>query len=137
MTIRRTALQGTLAVCLAIPIVAEARYPRGNRGGYVNTPFGMVNMNSPEWRMSGGNIAVYQQLVQQRMMLQQQRATMKMQQQSMRQARAAGKKQGRRKARANNVQGSGPVSDVTSLSPSGKKRGKASAAETSLKDENE
>ena len=53
----------------------------GRRGGPVMTPFGeLYNTNSPEWRASGGNPLVYQQLVEQKMLMRQQQQELKQQQ---------------------------------------------------------
>lgn len=59
--------------------VAEAG-GRG-RGGAVMTPFGeLYNTNSPEWRASGGNPLVYQQIIEQKMLMRQQQQELKQQQ---------------------------------------------------------
>ena len=45
----------------------------------VRTPYGSANMNSPEWKHSGGDFRVYQQIMQQKQMMLQQQAMMKQQ----------------------------------------------------------
>ena len=58
------------------------------------TPFGPVyNTNSPEWRQAGGNPIVYQQIMEQKMMMQQQQMYMKQQQLYMKQQQQAAKGQ--------------------------------------------
>ena len=48
------------------------------------TPFGPAyNTGSPEWKQSGGNIFVYQQLMEQKMFAQQQQLMLKQQQQML------------------------------------------------------
>jgi hypothetical protein len=65
---------------LAIPSMSHAQGGRYGRSGVVYGPDGaLYNTRSPEWRMSGGNIFVYQQLMEQKMMLQQQRLMMRQQ----------------------------------------------------------
>lgn len=74
-----------LAVFVLAPRPVEARgYGRG--GGMVNTPFGSFRMNSPEYRMAGGNPFLAQQIRQERMMMQYQMQMMKQQQRYMQQA---------------------------------------------------
>ncbi len=78
---------------LAIPSTSRAQYGRYGRSGIVYGPDGpLYNTRSPEWRMSGGNIFVYQQLMQQKMMMQQQRLMIRQQQMQMRQAQQAARK---------------------------------------------
>ena len=74
---KRIGLLALLAALTSIPGVSDAGGYR--RGGIVRTPFGSANMNSPEWKMSGGDFRVYQQLMQQKQMMLQQRAMMKQQ----------------------------------------------------------
>jgi len=74
-----------IAVPLLVPSLTLARgYGRssGRNSGMVYTQFGPMNTRSPEYQMSGGNPAVYQQLVQQRMMMQQQQMLMQQQMKS-------------------------------------------------------
>jgi hypothetical protein len=69
-----------LGVLAAIPSSAEAQGRRSRRGGVVQGPDGpLYDTRSPEWRMSGGNIFVYEQLMEQKMMLRQQQMMMKQQ----------------------------------------------------------
>ena len=76
------------AVLLAIPLPSQAQWGRYGRSGVVQGPDGVLyNTRSPEWRMSGGNIYVYQQLVQQKMLLQQQRLMLRQQRQQQALAR--------------------------------------------------
>jgi hypothetical protein len=72
---------GLAVILAAAPSVASARGPRG---GVVNSPFGaMYNTNSPEWKQSGGNPMVYEQIMAQKAMMQQQQAMIKQQQMYM------------------------------------------------------
>ena len=76
-----------LALLLAAPQAVLAQYGR-YRGGVVWGPDGpLYDTRSPEWRMSGGNIFVYQELMQQKRWLQQQKQTIKQQQLVARQMR--------------------------------------------------
>ena len=72
---RRLGLMAFLAASTIIAGVADAGGYR--RGGIVRTPYGSANMNSPEWKRSGGDFRVYQRLMQQKQMMLQQRAMMK------------------------------------------------------------
>ena len=77
IAMRRIGLMVLLAASTFLPGVADARgWPRG---GIVRTPYGSANMNSPEWKQSGGDFRVYQQIMQQKQMMLQQRAMMKQQ----------------------------------------------------------
>lgn len=68
-----------LLVFAVVPTAAEARGPRG---GMVVSPFGpMYDNSSPEFRAAGGDLEVYQQLMQQKLMMQQYQQMMKMQKQ--------------------------------------------------------
>ena len=63
---------------LAIPSTSQAQGRGYGRFGVVQGPDGpLYDTRSPEWRMSGGNIFVYEQLVEQKMMLQQQKFMMR------------------------------------------------------------
>jgi len=78
---------------LAIPSTSQAQGRRYGRSGVVYGPDGpLYDTRSPEWRMSGGNIFVYEQLVEQKMMLQQQKLMMRQQQMQMRQVQQAARK---------------------------------------------
>jgi hypothetical protein len=78
-----------LGFVLVASLTAEARPPRG---GSVQSPFGEVyNTRSPEWKAAGGNILVYQQLMEQKLLLQQQQTMLKQQQQLQKQAKATAK----------------------------------------------
>jgi hypothetical protein len=81
-----------IAASTFIPGVADAGGYR-RWGGTVTTPFGSANMNSPEWRQSGGDFRVYQQIMQQKQMMLQQQAMMKQQQAFLRQQKKAGNAQ--------------------------------------------
>jgi hypothetical protein len=72
---------GLLALAGAFAItVGEAQAGRP-RGGVVMTPFGpLYNTNSAEWKNSGGNPILYQQLMEQKMLLQQQQMYLHQQQ---------------------------------------------------------
>ena len=67
---------------LATPSVAQAQGRGYGRSGVVYGPDGpLYDTRSPEWRMSGGNIFVYEQLVQQKIMLQRQKLMLRQQRQ--------------------------------------------------------
>jgi len=67
---------------LAIPSTSQAQDRRYGWSGVVQGPDGpLYDTRSPEWRMSGGNIFVYEQLVEQKTMLQQQKLMMRQQRQ--------------------------------------------------------
>src|SRR3954470_15912436 len=63
--------------CLAGPLTL-ALFPcstqaQGRRAGIVQSPFGpLYDTRSPEWRMAGGDMMLYQQIMEQKMMLRQQ-----------------------------------------------------------------
>jgi hypothetical protein len=83
-----------LGLILAAPQAALAQYGR-YRGGVVWGPDGpLYDTRSPEWRMSGGNIYVYQELMQQKVLLQQQKLMMRQQQQMARQMKQAARNGG-------------------------------------------
>jgi hypothetical protein len=76
-----------LGLVLAAPQVVLAQYGR-YRGGVVWGPDGpLYDTRSPEWRMSGGNIFVYQELMRQKLLLQQQKLRLRQQQLVARQMR--------------------------------------------------
>jgi len=78
---------------LATPSTSQAQGGRYGRSGVVYGPDGpLYDTRSPEWRMSGGNIFVYQQLLEQKLMLRQQKLMMKQQQMQMRQMQLAARK---------------------------------------------
>lgn len=87
---------GLIAVAGLVGLASTAE-ARGPRGGNVVGPDGVLyNTNSPEWRSSGGNMIVYQQIIQQKMFLQQQQMMIKQQQQfdKMQKLQAKGKATG-------------------------------------------
>ncbi len=71
-----------LTALIALPDDAQAgRRRRFRRGGPVYSAYGMLyNTNSREWRMAGGNLTLYYQIVQREALLRQQRAMLKQQQ---------------------------------------------------------
>ncbi len=70
-----------LGVLAAFPCSTQAQWRGYGRGGVVQGPDGpLYDTRSPEWRMSGGNIFVYQQIMEQKMLLRQQQMMMKQQQ---------------------------------------------------------
>jgi len=89
---KRVGLLALIAASTFIPGVADARGYRGG-GGTVTTQFGSANMNSPEWKQSGGDFRVYQQIMEQKQMMLQQRAIMKQQEAYLKQQKKAGKAQ--------------------------------------------
>jgi len=107
-----------LAVLAGLALVPSLAFARGygRSGGYINTPFGQMNTRSPEYKMSGGNPLVYQEIMQQKMMMQQQQMMMKQQQKYMQQMQKLAKQQ------KNNPQPSTPISNVNSLSSKKKKK---------------
>ena len=73
-------------VLAAFPSSTQAQWRRYGRGGVVQGPDGpLYDTRSPEWRMSGGNIFVYQQLMEEKMLLRQQQMMLKQQQMMTRQ----------------------------------------------------
>jgi hypothetical protein len=110
---RRMSLLAAVAALALIPLVAQARGYR--RGGYVITPYGRMNTNSPEYRMAGGNPMVYQQLMQQKLMMQRQQMLMKQQLKYMQQMQKKQKSQSDQPTQQLD-------SNVTSLAPSKKKK---------------
>ena len=66
-----------LGVLAAFPCSTQAQWRGYGRGGVVQGPDGpLYDTRSPEWRMSGGNIFVYQQIMEQKMLLRQQQMMM-------------------------------------------------------------
>ena len=97
-----------------------ARGGRGARGGVVMGPYGpLYDTRSPEWRMSGGNIFAYQQIMQAKMELQREQFMLKQMQQAQKlqdaQTKSKGKNgsgsqtQGQTNARALQPQSNQPV----------------------------
>jgi hypothetical protein len=81
-------LAGLLLLAL-FPCTTQAQ---GRRAGIVQSPFGpLYDTRSPEWRMAGGDMMLYQQIMEQKMMLRQQQWFMKQQQLLMKQEKT-GKK---------------------------------------------
>jgi hypothetical protein len=98
---------GCLAGMLAlVPCTTQAQ---GRRYGVVQSPFGpLYDTRSPEWRMAGGDMMLYEQIMEQRMMLQQQQMLMKQQQMMLKQQKDAKKgTQSGASANANNPNGFG------------------------------
>jgi len=92
VAMKRIALLALVAASTLIPGLAHAGgWRRG--GGVVSTPYGSANMNSPEWKLSGGNFGLYQQIMLQKQMMLQQQAMMKQQQAFLRQQKKAGNAQ--------------------------------------------
>src|SRR5437763_15918940 len=72
-----------------VPCTAQAQ---GRRSGVVQSPFGpLYDTRSPEWRMAGGDMMLYQQNMEQKMMLRQQQLFMKQQQLLMKQQKSGRK----------------------------------------------
>jgi hypothetical protein len=86
IAMRRIGLSVLLAASTFLWGVAAAGWPRG---GIVRTPYGSANMRSPEWKQSGGDFRVYQQIVHQKQMMLQQKAMIKQQQAILRQQKKA------------------------------------------------
>src|SRR3954468_15408224 len=84
-------------LCLCCLVGLLTLYPcttraQGRRAGIVQSPFGpLYDTRSPEWRMAGGDMMLYQQIMEQKMMLRQQQWFMKQQQLLMKQQKS-GKK---------------------------------------------
>lgn len=85
----RTRLTITLlcGIVLAATSTADAQWGRGRyRGGVVMGPYGpLYDTRSPEWRMSGGNIWVYQELMEAKMQRQQEQLMLRQMQQAAQQ----------------------------------------------------
>ena len=71
VAMRRISLLALITAAILVPSVTSSR--RTGAGGMVPTPYGSANMNSPEWKRSGGDFRVYQRLMQQKQMMLQQR----------------------------------------------------------------
>src|SRR5437763_10208444 len=70
-----------------VPCTAQAQ---GRRSGVVQSPFGpLYDTRSPEWRMAGGDMMLYEQIMEQRMMLREQQMWMKQQQMMLKQQKNA------------------------------------------------
>jgi hypothetical protein len=83
---------GCLAGLFMLALFPCTTQAQGRRSGIVQSPFGpLYNTRSPEWRMAGGDMMLYQQIMQQKMMLRQQQMYMKQQQLLMKQQKS-GKK---------------------------------------------
>ncbi|WP_254054061.1 hypothetical protein [Singulisphaera sp. GP187] len=123
MGIRRFGLLAVLALFAMVPSLAMAR-GYGRSGGTINTPFGSMNTNSPEYKMAGGNPYVYQELMEEKMLMQQQMMMLKQQQQYMKQMQ----KNAKNNKGNTNLQPVTPVSTVTSLAPRKKKKKKSVTA---------
>jgi hypothetical protein len=78
-----------LAGVLSLGLFPCASQAQGRRSGIVQSPFGpLYDTRSPEWRMAGGDMMMYQQIMEQKMMLRQQQMFMKQQQMLMRQQKS-------------------------------------------------
>ena len=77
-------LIGLIAVTVLIGAMPTLSFARPPRNGTVMTPFGSAyDTGSPEWKQSGGNIFVYQQLMEQKAYQQQQMMLLKQHQQML------------------------------------------------------
>jgi hypothetical protein len=86
--VRKLTGLAAVAAFLVVSGLAEARPPRT---GTVMTPFGPVyDTGSPEWKMSGGNPFVYEQIMEQKMMMLQQQMLLKQQQMLLKQQKGKG-----------------------------------------------
>jgi hypothetical protein len=75
------AAMATAVVLALMPGLVVAGRPRS---GVVVSPFGPIyNTNSPEWKMAGGNPLIYEQIMEEKMLMQQQQMLLKQQQQMM------------------------------------------------------
>lgn len=88
-------LKALLPLSLLVVLLGTtpAHAQRGQmRGGKVYTPYGLAyDTASPEWRMAGGDLQVYQQIVAQKAMMKQQQAMIAQQRRYLAQQRAAEK----------------------------------------------
>jgi len=81
-----------VAVLFVLALFPCTTQAQGRRSGIVQSPFGpLYDTRSLEWRMAGGDMMLYQQIMQQRMMLRQQQMFLKQQQLLMKQQKS-GKK---------------------------------------------
>lgn len=69
-------LCGLVLLVAILGSTSDAKAQRRGRGGPAMTPYGPVAnpTQSPEWRQAGGNPMIYQQLIEQKMMVAQQKA---------------------------------------------------------------
>jgi hypothetical protein len=87
-------MKSKLGLCCLAGLLTLALFPsssqaQGRRGGMVQSPFGpLYDTRSPEWRMAGGDMMLYQQIMEQKMMLRQQQMFMKQQQLLMKQQKS-------------------------------------------------
>jgi len=90
---RRFSLLAMLVGLLAVPSAAQAQH-RGNRNAPAMTPYGPVYnpTQTPEWRQAGGNYAVWQQIMMQKMAAQEQAAFQKELAQYQKMLKAQGQK---------------------------------------------
>jgi hypothetical protein len=91
----RTWLTIALLCGLALASTSTAHAQRGRgryRGGVVMGPDGpLYDTRSPEWRMSGGNIWLYQELMEEKMEREQEQLMLRQMQQTARQQKNQGK----------------------------------------------
>jgi hypothetical protein len=81
-----------LAGLLTLALFPCSTQAQGRRAGIVQSPFGpLYDTRSPEWRMAGGDMMLYQQIMEQKMMLRQQQMFMKQQQLLMKQQKSGQK----------------------------------------------
>lgn len=81
-----------LASIVLTPSLARAR-GYGGSTGTVMGPYGpLYNTGSPEWKASGGNVILYEQIMEQKMMMQQQQMWVKQQQMWAKQQQQQAKK---------------------------------------------
>src|SRR3954470_17558490 len=81
-----------LAVLFVLVLFPCTTQAQGRRSGMVQSPFGpLYDTCSPEWRMAGGDMMLYQQIMEQKMMLRQQQWFMKQQQLLMKQQKTGNK----------------------------------------------
>ena len=84
-------MNSKLGLCCLAGLLTLALFPcttqaQGRGSGIVQSPFGpLYDTRSAEWRMAGGDMMLYQQIMEQKMMMQQQQMFMKQQQMLMNQ----------------------------------------------------
>jgi hypothetical protein len=84
-------MNSKLGLCCLAGLLTVALFPcttqaQGRRAGIVQSPFGpLYDTRSPEWRMAGGDMMLYQQIMEQKMMLRQRQMFLKQQQLLMKQ----------------------------------------------------
>ncbi|APW62624.1 hypothetical protein [Paludisphaera borealis] len=90
---------------------ADAQWGRGRSGGgVVMGPDGpLYDTRSPEWRMSGGNIFVYQELMEQKMELAQQKYMYQQMQQAAKQQKNQANGKGKTKAKTPSQSNGSPL----------------------------